>query len=69
MQQHLGVRFGAEGEAFGLQLFAQLAVVVDFAVKDQHQRAAVIQHGLCALLGEVDDGKSAMSQRDVLVHI
>jgi len=39
LEDHLGIRHGSEDIAFGLEGAAQRAVVVDFAIVDQHALA------------------------------
>ena len=46
VEQNFGIGVGAERVAFGFQLFAQLAVVVDFAVERDYIAAICGEHGL-----------------------
>ena len=53
---------GQEAIAVLLQSRAQLAIVVDLAIADQHQRAiGVVQRLLAAV--QIDDGQAAMAER------
>src|SRR5205085_7475551 len=67
LQQHFGV--GARGElpAGALQLGAQLAMIVDLAVEDD--RGAFGGHRLDAAVGEVENSKTAVAERDANVGI
>ena len=67
VQQDFGVGSGAEDVALGFELFAQFAVVVDFAVEGDDELAVGAVHGLRAALGEVDDGQAAVAQGDAAV--
>ena len=59
----LGVALRAEAMAGGLQPPPQIAVVVDFAVEDDLDRAVFVAHRLAAA-GQVDDRQPAMAQGD-----
>ena len=62
MQQHLRVGGRAEAHAFGLELPAQCRIVVDLAVEDDDKPPVVADHRLRGALGEIEDGKPAMSK-------
>jgi hypothetical protein len=47
---------------------AQFRMVVDLAVEDDHVAAAGRDHRLAALVGEVDDGQTAVTEVDARVH-
>ncbi len=72
-QQHLGVAAVApvvareEAVPPGLELAAQLAVVVDAAVEDDRHAELGVEHGLGGGLGEVDDRQAAVAHGDVTV--
>src|SRR5581483_687761 len=57
MDDDLGVGHGGKRVATGDQLFAQGAVVVDFAVEDQPHRAVLVGHGLTPAR-HVDDAEA-----------
>ena len=61
MNDYLGVTFGVEDVAQGLQFRNQLLVVVDFSVKDHYDRAVFVEQRLLAG-GNVDDGQAPMAQ-------
>ena len=67
LQQHLGVGFAVELVALGLQLRAQFAVVVDFAVEGDREPAVGALHGLGATLRQVDDRQPPMGKADTPV--
>jgi hypothetical protein len=67
VEQHLDVRLGAEGVAV-LQLFAQLAVVVDLPVGDDADGAVLVEHRLRAA-GEVDDRQAAVAEGDRAIGV
>src|SRR3546814_1550612 len=56
-----------EASALGLQLPAQLAVVVDAAVEGDRQPHVGVDHRLRRGLGEVDDLQPAVPQGDLAV--
>ena len=68
LEQHLGVAGSAQLEAVGLELGAQLAVVVDLAVEDDPAGAVVRRHRLVARRRGVDDRQAPRAQRDVVVR-
>ena len=59
----LGVAVRAEGVAGGLELGAQLAVVVDLAVVDEPDGLVLVGHGLVPALA-VDDAQAAVTEAD-----
>ena len=59
----LGVAVRAEGVAGGLELGAQLAVVVDLAVVDEPDGLVLVGDGLVAALA-VDDAQAAVAEAD-----
>ncbi len=61
LEQHLGVAVGVEAVALGLELAAQLGVVVDGAVEDDAQAELGVDHGLLRRLGQVHDLQPAMA--------
>ncbi len=54
--------------ALGLELAAQLGVVVDLAVEGDPDRAVLVGHGLAALRAEVDDRQPGLAQADRTVR-
>ena len=62
-QHHLGVRLGAERDAERDQLVAQLAVVVDLAVEDDHRVAVAADQRLLAG-GDVDHRQAAVAHAE-----
>src|SRR5262249_27899474 len=58
VDDHLGVRAGAEVVAAVLELVAELDVVVDLAVRDHRERLILGEDGLAAAL-EIDDRQAA----------
>ena len=68
MDDHLCVAFRAEFVAAPEQLFAQLAVVVDFAVEDGDDAAVLVRDRLAAFF-EVDDRKAAVTEGHIVVEI
>ena len=64
----LGVAGGEEPVAEALELGAELAVVVDHAVEDDGEAELVVDHGLGAALGQVDDLEPAVAERDVALR-
>ena len=66
VQQHFVVRAGLEAVALGLQLGAQLAVVVDLAVARRPERLLDIAQRLVAA-GQVDDRQAA--HRDAAIGV
>ena len=64
LEHHLGVRGREEAVAGGLQLLAQLLVVVDAAVEDQRQPEVAVDHRLRAARGQVDDRQPPVPERD-----
>ena len=52
--------------AFGLEVGAQLAVVVDFSVEDYLDGAVFVAHGLIAG-AQIDDAEAPVAQRGVFV--
>ena len=63
MDDDLAVAAGAEGVAGGLELGAQLAVVVDLAVVDEPDGLVLVGDGLVAA-GAVDDAQAAVAEAD-----
>ena len=63
----LAVRCGREVMILLLQLFFQFLVVIYFAVIGEHQIARLVGDRLIALF-EVDDGQSAETHRDIIIH-
>jgi hypothetical protein len=63
----LGVGVGVEAVTAGTQVVAQLAIVVDFAVEDDPDRAVFIANRLMTAR-EVDDAQPSHPQRDTIVH-
>src|SRR5690606_1194364 len=67
-QDDFGIAARAEGMPGGLQLRAQLRVVVDFAVEDQGEASATADHGLIAGR-HVDDAEPAMAQDQTVILV
>ena len=61
LEQHLGVAVGVEAVALGLELAAQLGVVVDRAVENDAQPQRRIEHRLLGGLGQIHDLQPAMA--------
>ena len=55
--------------ALGLELAAQLPVVVDLAVVDELERAVLAREGLVARVAQVDDREPAEAERDALGRV
>ena len=68
VQQNFGVGPGGEGVPGAHQFGGQLLEVVDLAVKDDGEVLVLIEHGLFAAL-QVNDGKAAVAQGYLVVHI
>ena len=62
MDDGFGVGLGAERVAAGLEIAAQLAMVVDLAVEDDPHRAVFVGHRLIAA-GAIDDGQAPVAER------
>ena len=58
----LGVRIAAEAVALGLQLAAQIFIIVDLAVVGQPDRPVLVRHGLTARRRKIDNGQALMAQ-------
>ena len=69
MQDHLAVRTRSELVACGAKLWYQFQVVVDLAVKHQHQAAVGIEHRLRARFGQVENGESTVAKADAFAHV
>ena len=69
LEHHLGVTVGAETVALGLQLLAQLAVVVDGAIEHDGQPQIGHHHGLMGLLRQIHDLQPAMAQPHPLMQL
>ena len=67
VEQHLGVAAGGKGVPGGQKLLPQFLEVVHLAVKDHHQGAVLVEHGLLAAL-QVNDGQTAVAQGDLPIH-
>ena len=65
-QQHLGVRMAAPGRRrlLGLERIADIEVVEDLAVEDDHIATTRRGHGLQPVVGRIDDRQPAMSEGD-----
>src|SRR5205085_7356795 len=63
-EDDLGVGRAAEAVALGLELAAELPVVVDLAVVDEPKRAVLAREGLVARVAQVDDREPAEAERD-----
>src|SRR5437870_2541600 len=61
-QQDFRVRLGSEIVAFGCELRAQFAIVVDLAVQRDYKTAISRQHRLMARTARVDDRQAAMTE-------
>ena len=64
VEEDLGVRTGVKYVTGGLELGAELAVVVDLAVVDDPVAVVGRAHRLVAGRREVQDGEAAMAERD-----
>ena len=63
VNDRFGVGLGAELMAAGLELAAQFAVVIDFAVEDDPDGSVFVGHRLLAS-GPVDDGQSPVTESE-----
>src|SRR5438445_12230050 len=63
LQQHLGIRLGAEPNALALQLASNRLVVVDLAVEGDRQPPVGGEERLVRPGIEVDDREAAVPQR------
>ena len=63
LEDHFGVARGEEPVALGLELGAQLLVVIDAAVEHERQAELGIDHRLLAALGQVDDLEPPVAER------
>src|SRR5260370_6487282 len=61
-QQDFSVGLGSEMVAFGFELLAQFAIVVDLAVERDYKTAISGEHRLMARTARVYDRKTAMAQ-------
>src|SRR6266567_3229055 len=61
-QQDFRVRLGSEMVAFGFELLAQFAIVVDLAVQRYYKTAISGEHRLMARNARVDDRQAAMTE-------
>ena len=59
VQEHLRIGGRAEARAVGLELDAQLRIVVDLAVEHDDEPAVFTDHRLRSALGEIDDRRAA----------
>lgn len=69
MDEHLGVGATVERVAFGLKLPPQLHKIVDLAVEYNDHAFVLVGHGLCACVGQVQDGQAPEPQRDAIVCV
>jgi hypothetical protein len=69
VRDDLGVAAAAEAVPLGLQVLAQLRVVVDLAVDDDGDLAVLVRHRLAARLGQIDDREPAVAERDGAVGV
>ena len=67
MQEALGVGAAVELIALGLELGAKLLEVVDLAVKDNHDAAVLVGHGLRASFGEVENRQTTEAEGDTAI--
>src|SRR5690606_27920665 len=67
LEQHLGVTVREEPVTSSFELLAELDVVVDRAVVDDHQPQLGVDHRLPRLGAQVDDAEAPMSESDVIV--
>ena len=63
-EQHLAVGVGGEGAALAAQLVAQLEIIVDLPVENEVEAPARIGHRLKAGVGEIEDRKPPVPERD-----
>lgn len=69
VDEHLGVGATVERVAFGLKLPPQLHKIVDLAVEYNDHAFVLVGHGLCACVGQVQDGQAPEPQRDAVVCV
>lgn len=67
VEQDFGVAVGMENAAGALQLLAQFAEVVDFAVEDQYAAAGGVDHRLIARGAQVEDGQPPVAEQNAPV--
>src|SRR5690606_2157279 len=65
VEQHLGVRMGAERVARRGELGAQRRDVVDLAVVDNHAAPVARQEGLVRRLAEIEDAQADVTEPEV----
>jgi hypothetical protein len=68
VDEDLGVAMGMEPVALFDEVFAELEVVVDFAVEDDLDAAVLVAEGLGAA-AEVDDAEAAVAEGDGAVTV
>ena len=68
MQNGLGVAGGADGVPAGDEPLAQVPVVVDLPVEDDHLRAVFVEDRL-ATAAQVDDAESAHAEADGALYV
>ncbi|ESX44932.1 hypothetical protein [Mesorhizobium sp. LSHC440A00] len=66
-ENHFGIADGSKDDALRLQRFAQRAVIVDLAIVDESAIAGRSQHRLTGGGRGIDDGKSAVTERQPIV--
>ena len=69
VQHHLGVAVRAEDVPSVDQFLAQFQVVVYLAVDHDAHVAVLVDHGLAAPLGQVDDGQASVPQAGPAAHV
>ena len=68
-EKHLCVGLGTECMPPGAKLAAQLLVVVNFAIEDQHKAPIVTHHGLVSIGAEIDDRQASLAKCNCLCRI
>src|ERR1700694_2577209 len=67
MDDSLGITLSAIAVAPGLEIVAQILVVIDFAVEDDPNAFVFVADGLVAGL-DIDDAEAAHGQSDILLY-
>jgi len=68
MHHHFGVGAGAETVTAPFKLFAESPIVVDLPVEHDADRVVLIENRLMSA-GEVDNGKAAVPEGDLVIQI
>src|SRR5438874_1789294 len=63
-EHHFGVRLASEAGSFRCERRSQLQKVVDFTVENDDVAPLLRHHRLASFGGQIDDGKSPMTERE-----